>query len=296
MTAMEHLDRTALAGLHPDRCPLVDPRDLRPRIIHIGLGAFHRAHQAVYTEAAAARTGEPWGIVAVAPRSSVAPMLAQDCLYSVTDLAPGAGTTRVVGAVVEALEMRPDAGRLTELLRSPEVTTVTLTVTEKGYSRRTGGGLDTAAAGVVADLAATASAEPDLVTVVGRLSAGLAERFRAGGAPIDVVSCDNTAANGAALARVVREFVAASAWRDRDAVLDWLATSAGARTRSSTGSSRPPRTGTATPRPPRSACATRWPSSASPTGSGCSRTASSQPGRSGSSTGRSSSRTSRPTS
>ena len=63
-----------------------------PRIVHFGLGAFHRAHQAVYTEAAAARTGEPWGIAAVAPRSAaVAPMRAQDCLYSVTDLAPGAG-------------------------------------------------------------------------------------------------------------------------------------------------------------------------------------------------------------
>ncbi len=76
----------------------------------------------------------PW------PRGpSVAPMRAQDCLYSVTDLAPGAGTTRVVGAVVEAL--RDAAGRRrgsTELLRSPEVTTVTLTVTEKGYSRRAG--------------------------------------------------------------------------------------------------------------------------------------------------------------
>jgi fructuronate reductase len=154
-------------------------------------------------------------------------MRAQDCLYSVTDLAPGARTTRVVGSVVEALEMRPDAGRLTELLRSSEVTTVTLTVTEKGYSRRTAGGLDTAAPGVAADLAATASAEPDLVTVVGRLGAGLAERFRAGGAPIDVVSCDNTAANGAELARVVREFVATSAWRDRDAVVDWLGTSVG---------------------------------------------------------------------
>ena len=54
------------------RRPLVDPRDLRPRIVHFGLGAFHRAHQAVYTEAAAARSGEPWGIVAVAPRSAAA--------------------------------------------------------------------------------------------------------------------------------------------------------------------------------------------------------------------------------
>jgi fructuronate reductase len=225
VTPMDHLDRAALAGLPPVRRPLVDPRDLRPRIVHLGLGAFHRAHQAVYTETAAARSGEPWGIVAVAPRSSVAPMRAQDCLYSVTDLAPGAATTRVVGSVVEALSMRPDAGRLTELLRSPEVSTVTLTVTEKGYSRRPDGALDLAA--VATDLAATADAEPDLVTVVGRLSACLAERYRAGGAPIDVVSCDNTAANGAALRRVVREFVESSAWRDRDAVLGWLGSSVG---------------------------------------------------------------------
>jgi fructuronate reductase len=224
---MTILNRAALAGLAPARRPLVDPRDLQPRIVHFGLGAFHRAHQAVYTEAAAARTGEPWGIVAVAPRSSVAPMRAQDCLYSVTDVAPGAGATRVIGTVVEALNMRADAARLTELLRSPEITTVTLTVTEKGYSRRPDGGLDAAAPGVGDDLAATAGADPDLVTVVGRLSAGLAARFRAGGAPVDVVSCDNTAGNGAALARVVREFVEASAWSDRDPVLDWLGTSVG---------------------------------------------------------------------
>jgi fructuronate reductase len=225
VTPVPTLNRAALAGLDPSRHPLVDPRDLRPRVVHFGLGAFHRAHQAVYTEAAAARTGEPWGIVAVAPRSSVDPMRAQDCLYSVTDMAPDAGTTRVVGAVVEALSMRPDAARLTELLRSPEVTTVTLTVTEKGYSRRPDGGLDVPT--VEADLAATAADEPDLVTVVGRLAACLADRFRAGGAPIDVVSCDNTAGNGAALARVVREFVERSAWPDRAAVLDWLGTSVG---------------------------------------------------------------------
>jgi fructuronate reductase len=224
---MTHLNRAALAGLAPSRRPLVDPHDLRPRIVHFGLGAFHRAHQAVYTEAAAARTGEPWGIVAVAPRSSVAPMRAQDCLYSVTDLAPGAGTTRVVGAVIEALTMRADAARLTELLCSPETTAVTLTVTEKGYSRRSDGGLDVAAAGVGDDLAATVEPDADLVTVVGRLTASLAARCRAGGAPIDVVSCDNTAGNGTALARVVREFVEAAAWPDRDVVLDWLAGSVG---------------------------------------------------------------------
>ena len=117
MTAsiLPQLNHAALAGLAPAHRPLVDPRDLRPRIVHFGLGAFHRAHQAVYTEAAAARSGEPWGIAAVAPRSAdaVAAMRAQDCLYSVTDLAarrrrhPGGRSlwSRPCG-------MRPDAARI----------------------------------------------------------------------------------------------------------------------------------------------------------------------------------------
>ena len=61
------LSRSTLAGLAPPQRPLIDPRELNTRIVHFGIGAFHRAHQAVYTEAAAARSGEPWGITAVAP-------------------------------------------------------------------------------------------------------------------------------------------------------------------------------------------------------------------------------------
>ncbi|GAA4873438.1 mannitol dehydrogenase family protein [Saccharopolyspora cebuensis] len=220
------LNRAALPAL-PEACrPLVDPAELRPRIVHFGLGAFHRAHQAVYTEAAAARSGEPWGIVAVGPRSSapIEDARAQDCLFSVTDRVPGAGRTRVVGSVVDALRMGPDAERIDALLSGPEVTAVTLTVTEKGYSRlpRTGA-LDTADPGIAADLAATADREPvPMRTVVGRLTASLAARFRRCGAPITVVSCDNAAANGTALAAVVRGFAESAAWPDRDRLLDWL--------------------------------------------------------------------------
>ena len=294
------LNRAALAGLAPAHRPLVDPRDLRPRIVHFGLGAFHRAHQAVYTEAAAARTGEPWGIAAVAPRSAdtVAAMRAQDCLYSVTDLAPDAGAVRVVGAVVEALRMRADAARLTQLLASPEVTVVTLTVTEKGYSRRPDtGGLDTSAPGVAADLAATADTDADLVTVIGRLTASLAARFRAGGGPIDVVSCDNTATNGAALGRRgagVRRGVGVA----RPGCGPRLAGDLGRVPRHDRRPHRPGhhRPRTATPPRRRSASATRWPSSASPTGSGCCRTRSSRTARGGSSTAPWSSRTWPPTS
>ncbi|MEU9061257.1 mannitol dehydrogenase family protein [Streptomyces sp. NPDC048430] len=218
------LNRTTLSRLAPELLPAVDPAELRARIVHFGLGAFHRAHQAVYTENAAAHTGEPWGITAVAPRSSgtVRTLRDQDCLYSLTERRAGGSVCRVVGAVVDALAMGPDAKAVDALLADPEVTVVTLTVTEKGYHRSPlTGGLDTSAASVAADLAA----RPDgpLTTVVGRLAAGLAARTRAGAPPVSVVSCDNMAGNGTALGRVVRDFVRASAWPDRDEVLDRMA-------------------------------------------------------------------------
>lgn len=221
---MPSLSRAALDRIPQDLRPAVDPRELRPRVVHFGLGAFHRAHQAVYTENAAARSGEPWGIVAVAPRSAgtVAALRGQDCLYSLTELRPEETVTRAVGSVVDALAMRPDASRVDALLADPDVSVLTLTVTEKGYHRRPdSGALDTAAPEVAADLAAGDPTGP--ATVVGRIATGLAARMRGGGAPLTVVSCDNMAANGAALARVVRDFVAASPWPDRRAVLDWMA-------------------------------------------------------------------------
>ncbi|MDT0317715.1 mannitol dehydrogenase family protein [Streptomyces millisiae] len=226
-TAPPRLGRAALRRLPPERRPLVDPAALRTRVVHLGLGAFHRAHQALYTERAAADTGEPWGIAAVAPRSldTVRALRAQDHLYSVTELHPEGAGPRVVGALTEALAMRPDAARLDALLADPEVTVVTLTVTEGGYHRATDPArppaLDTTDPAVAADLAAPDTGR--LTTVVGRLAAGLAARMRAGAAPITVVSCDNMADNGAVLAAVVRDFVAASRWPDRTTVLDRLA-------------------------------------------------------------------------
>ncbi|MFI5677415.1 mannitol dehydrogenase family protein [Streptomyces cellulosae] len=220
------LNRTAATRLAPGLRPAVDPAALRTRVVHFGLGAFHRAHQAVYTERAAALSGEPWGITAVAPRSAktVRALRDQDCLYSVTERRPDGHRTRVVGSVVDALVMGPDAQDVDALLADPEVTVVTLTVTEKGYHRSPAtGALDSAAPPVAADLAADPAGP--LGTVVGRLAAGLAARMRAGAPPISVVSCDNVADNGDALRRVVHDFVRASAWPDRARVLDLMASS-----------------------------------------------------------------------
>jgi fructuronate reductase len=219
---MSRLTATTARGLAPALRPLVDPGALEPRIVHFGLGAFHRAHQAVYTEAVAARTGEPWGIAVVAPRSeaTATALRAQDCLYSLTERHPDGPRTRVVGSVVDALLMRRDVAKVDALLTAPTTTVVTLTVTEKGYHRRPGTTeLDTTAPEIAADLTAAAG---DQRTVVARLASGLAARCRANGAPVSIVSCDNATGNGTLLRGVVRGFVEASAWSDRAAVLAWL--------------------------------------------------------------------------
>ncbi|MPY48589.1 mannitol dehydrogenase family protein [Streptomyces acidicola] len=212
MSGTTPLNRRALSELAPELRPQVDPAGLRTRVVHFGIGAFHRAHQAVYTENAAARSGEPWGIAAVAPRSTatVDALRAQDCLYSVTERRPDGGVPRIVGSLTGAYAMQRDGAAVDALLTDPQTTVVTLTITEKGYHRssRTGG-LDTAV--------------PDLdTTVIGRLAAGLAARMRSGAAPVTVVSCDNMADNGAVLERVVHDVVRASGQPDIERVLELM--------------------------------------------------------------------------
>lgn len=219
------LGRATAHRLPPALRPALEAGALRTRVLHIGLGAFHRAHQALYTENAALRSGEPWGITAVAPRSveTVRALRAQDCLYTLTEHHPEGPRPRVLSALTGALAMTEDAGRIDALLTDPEVTVVTLTVTEKGYHAR-GGTLDRTDPAIAADLAATADPAPAPArTVIGRLAAGLAARMRTTGAPISVVSCDNMAGNGAVLGAVVRAFTEASGWPDRHTVLERMA-------------------------------------------------------------------------
>ena len=134
------------------------------------------------------------------------------------------------------------------------------------------------APGTADDLAATAGAEPDLVTVVGRLAASLAARFRTGGAPVDVVSCDNTAGT----ARRWPVVSGSSSRRRHGATATPCSTGSrprsASRTRSSTGSCPPPPRPTATPRPRALGVRDEMAVVGEPYRSGCSRTPSSPPG------------------
>lgn len=175
------------------------------RHVHLGLGNFFRAHQAVYTE----RSPEAaeWGIAAFTGRSAALAdaMQAQQCLYTLITRAPDGDRFDVIGSVVEAHAAGDHASWLHHL-RSPTTALLTLTVTEAAYLRAARCGLDRAHARVLADADALRRDPAAPVTSVpGRLVAGLAARRAAGGAPLSVVPCDNLSDNGAVVARVVTD-------------------------------------------------------------------------------------------
>ncbi|MBO9556090.1 mannitol dehydrogenase family protein [Cellulomonas sp.] len=187
--------------------PALDPEDLGTGIVHLGLGAFHRAHQAVLTEDAATATGDVrWGILGVTQRSArVADQLApQDGLYGVLTKGTTETSLRVVGTVRGVAFPGADTERVLATIAAPTTHVVTLTVTEKGYRRATGGGPDLTDPDLAADLAALASgADAPARSPIGLLVRGLARRHRADAGPLTVVCCDNLSDNGAVLAALV---------------------------------------------------------------------------------------------
>ncbi|MFC7404241.1 mannitol dehydrogenase family protein [Georgenia alba] len=213
--------------------PPVDPRATTVGLVHLGIGAFHRAHQAVHTEDAMAAAEETtWGIHAVTQRSArVAEQLRpQDGLYGVlTKGLDGAGRPtadlRVVGAVRDVSFPGEQTGEVLARLADPSVHVVTLTVTEKGY-RRAGDRLDLDDPGVRTDVAALAGelrgteVDDPAGSPIGMLARGLARRARRDATPITVVTCDNIVQNGAMLAGLVRQLLAAAG---ADDVAAWAA-------------------------------------------------------------------------
>lgn len=154
-------------------------------IVHLGLGAFTRAHQAVYTDAAMSAGDRDWMIAGVSLRSAgVRDALApQDGLYTVTERSASGERTRLIGAVRDVVVAAEASSRPATLIAAPGTRLVTLTVTEKAYAQ--GGAIYP----VLAD--------------------GLGRRRAAGLTGLTLVSCDNLADNGGVLARGL------AAWLDR---------------------------------------------------------------------------------
>lgn len=183
------------------------PRPERAGILHLGLGSFHRAHQAVYTAAALRASGGDWGIVGVASRSRtvVDAMHAQDFLYTVATVAPDSTSLSVPGVHTDAFVGTEHPERVVAQIADSGIRIVTLTVTENGYSYSAATQrLDLDDAAVRSDLGGGAPR-----STIGQLARGLQARAAAGGAPISILSCDNLSSNGAHTEKLVREFLQA---------------------------------------------------------------------------------------
>ncbi len=189
-----------LGGLSTLQVPGYDRSALRAGIAHFGVGNFHRAHQAVYLDRYLAKGGSPaWGIVGIgigdgaAARQKARRFAEQDCLYTLTELSPdGTSTARVIGAMVGYLHAPSEPERVLDLLSSPQLHIVTLSITEGGYF------VDQASHEFAPDdpEVRADSARPQPRTVFGYIVRALERRRRAGLRPFTVVSCDNLPHNG----------------------------------------------------------------------------------------------------
>ena len=176
-------------------------------IVHLGLGAFFRAHGALYIEEAMQESGGDWGILGVSLRhpdlrDRLAP---QDYAYTACELGPDGETLRIGTAVQSMLVVPENPGALLDAMADPSIRIVSLTVTEKGYCHAPSTGkLDFSHPDIVADLA-----NPEQpVSAPGFLCRALDRRRKAGLTPFTVLCCDNLPENGAMLRGIVLELAA----------------------------------------------------------------------------------------
>ncbi|MEW9856385.1 mannitol dehydrogenase family protein [Novosphingobium sp. M1R2S20] len=168
-------------------------------IVHFGIGAFHRAHQAWYTDLAMDTGDKDWAITGVSLRSPsvAAQMNPQQGLFTVTERSAKGSRTRLMGAVREVLVAGTGSAALSSLLAAGETRIVSFTVTEKGYCRAPNGSLDL-------DLAAQGSFYPVLAEAMD-------VRRESGVQGFTLLSCDNLAQNGQQLHRLMSEYLTARA-------------------------------------------------------------------------------------
>jgi fructuronate reductase len=195
-----------------------DRAALRPRILHLGFGAFARAHPLLYTDLALAETRADWGVVAARLNTGAEELSALDQAdgrYTVVITSDQGISARRVGCIVRTLHPGRDGKDvIPDLMASPALGIVTLTITEKGYCLA-GDELDLSLPGIRYDLESPQSPK----TAIGTIVEGLNRRRLAGLGGLTILSCDNLPANGHACHTAVLALA-----RLRDAALaDWIA-------------------------------------------------------------------------
>lgn len=219
---MVALTTRTVAGLDPAvAAPVYNRSMVRPAIVHIGVGGFHRAHQAMYLDRILATGDIEWGICGVGILMSDArirdALAAQDGLYTLVTAAPdGSEDARVIGSIVEYLFAPDDPIAVLDKLAAPATRIVSLTITEGGYGIDDATGTfaptDEATLADLDDAAVPRSALAFLVTA-------LARRRDAGTPPFTVMSCDNIQGNG----NVARAAVVGFAGQRDPELATWIA-------------------------------------------------------------------------
>ena len=200
--------------------PHYDRSALTPGIVHIGMGNFHRAHQAWYVHRLM-QQGQAldWAIIGAGVRPADNAMrdrlLAQDCLTTLIELDPAGRRAEVVGSIIDFLPVQPDNAALIACLSDPAIRIVSLTVTEGGYfldpaTKR----FDPAHPDIRRDAAHPAQPR----TAFGAIVAALRARRDAGVVPFTCQSCDNMLGNGT----VLRQVVTGLARLSDPALADWI--------------------------------------------------------------------------
>lgn len=210
-------DATIVSARNGTRRFAYDRARLETGIVHLGLGAFARAHIAEYTDDVLDRDFGPWGITGVNLRSAdqKARLAPQDGLYTLVSRSDDGDGARVVGAVTRVFGGPADLAAVLEALTAPATRIVSLTVTEKGYCHAPATGkLDAAHPDIRHDLENPSAPR----SAVGVLVAALERRRSARLAPFTVLCCDNLPHNGKLVGSLVRDF---AALRD-DTLAAWI--------------------------------------------------------------------------
>ena len=197
--------------------PTYDRSHVVPAIVHLGIGAFHRAHQAMFTDAVLATGDLNWGLIGAGIVSGEMreALMPQDGLYTLAERSADGEQLRVIGSIIDVLGGPEDAERLLQRMNAVTTRIVTITVTEKGYyldpaTRH----LQIEAPAIAADLATPQAPH----TILGLIVESLRQRKVGGTPPFTVLSCDNLPNNG----KLARAAVLAFA-REVDADLaEWI--------------------------------------------------------------------------
>lgn len=215
---MPRLSPDTLCEVAPEvRLPAYAREAVGAGIVHLGIGAFHRAHQALYTDELLARHGGDWGIIGVSLRSAcVAQQLQpQAGLYSLLSVDAQGQSLRVIGAVKSVLVATREPDALVAAIADPAIQVITLTITEKGYCIGADGrSLNTRHADVAYDLRNPGHPR----TALGFLALGLHRRMAHGGPALTLLSCDNLAQNSRVLRAVLIDYLQRT-WPE---VVTWL--------------------------------------------------------------------------